>query len=403
MNVTEQTNEQLIQSKIIEISQFQSTANEAKPGENRVCGTKYTKKKKRKRKTNTSRPDQCCFILPPPKSRRCRLTRAPNAKFCGIHRMQQESIASAGSIVQKSNMESISQPPVVKTIPCPYCGHLLRDRKLQRHIRRCIALHNTQFSTNVSNSSNNKEDVPDDILQLCHAREKAKGCLDFKQADLLRNKIWAAGYTIKDVKQIDGNNVTYSWTCRRASPSPDAPLASTRRKGQNRGPESARRRRNRKIQQQHNAKKPRIAKFAAFLRHQFGMSYLRQGRGVLDVAGGKGKLAYKLAIEMGIPATVVDPMPMRFSPRKTKDILNLALCWQKKKECTSVNTSLPSTQVTMSNIYKTELSKISQKANPPQCSANRSGILCRVSKCKNPAKGGYVLTEFKCVEIIFLV
>ena len=42
----------------------------------------------------------------------------------------------------------------------------------------------------------------------------------------------------------------------------------------------------------------------------FGREVLRAGGGVLDVAGGKGALAFELANLNGVPATVLDPRPL---------------------------------------------------------------------------------------------
>jgi hypothetical protein len=50
----------------------------------------------------------------------------------------------------------------------------------------------------------------------------------------------------------------------------------------------------------------------------FGVDYLQSGTGVLDVAGGKGELSFELLNLNGIPATVVDPRPLRLYRYKRK-------------------------------------------------------------------------------------
>lgn len=45
----------------------------------------------------------------------------------------------------------------------------------------------------------------------------------------------------------------------------------------------------------------------------FGDSYLRSGSGVLDVAGGKGEVAFELENLNGIPTCVVDPRAMELN------------------------------------------------------------------------------------------
>jgi hypothetical protein len=50
----------------------------------------------------------------------------------------------------------------------------------------------------------------------------------------------------------------------------------------------------------------------------FGEEYLRSGSGVLDIAGGKGEMAFELTNLNGIPCTVVDPRPMDLYRYKRK-------------------------------------------------------------------------------------
>ena len=54
-------------------------------------------------------------------------------------------------------------------------------------------------------------------------------------------------------------------------------------------------------------KDTRAVHFAALLVREFGRDNLREGRGVVDVAGGSGDLAFQLSVRFGIPCTVVDP------------------------------------------------------------------------------------------------
>jgi len=295
------------------------------------------------------RPNQCQFIIPPPKSRRCNLTAAPGAQYCGVHAV---GGAGTGSDVER--------------VLCPFCGDRIRATRLQKHVRRCNEVKRARSSKPRSTDSRasgndadtssataspvaNKASIPADVVDLCSRRSQAKGRKDFAAADELRSQIWARGFIVEDVKKEatgpSGDRViTFDWVCKPAQNVQPATEPLKRRKGQNRSADSARRRRNRKVQQRNAAKKPRIAEFAAFLVAKFGLDVLRQGRGVLDVAGGKGKLAYHLAVERGIPATVVDPMPLRFSPHKTKDILKRALAWKLGTETdTAVCAQPPST------------------------------------------------------------
>eukprot|EP01063_Lacrimia_lanifica_P008780 TRINITY_DN15821_c0_g1_i1.p1 TRINITY_DN15821_c0_g1~~TRINITY_DN15821_c0_g1_i1.p1 ORF type:complete len:422 (+),score=141.63 TRINITY_DN15821_c0_g1_i1:49-1314(+) len=61
--------------------------------------------------------------------------------------------------------------------------------------------------------------------------------------------------------------------------------------------------------------------FRKFLLEKFGEERLRQGSGVLDVAGGKGELGFQFVNLNAVPSTVVDPRPMelaQFSARYTQ-------------------------------------------------------------------------------------
>ena len=57
----------------------------------------------------------------------------------------------------------------------------------------------------------------------------------------------------------------------------------------------------------------RVTVFRTWLIDTFGEARLRAGAGVLDVAGGKGELAFELSNLSGIPATVCDPRPLQLS------------------------------------------------------------------------------------------
>ena len=58
----------------------------------------------------------------------------------------------------------------------------------------------------------------------------------------------------------------------------------------------------------------RFPAFADFLLETFGYEALCAGRGVLDVAGGSGGLAFELAVRRQIPCIIVDPRPFRYTP-----------------------------------------------------------------------------------------
>lgn len=56
------------------------------------------------------------------------------------------------------------------------------------------------------------------------------------------------------------------------------------------------------------AKSRRAHMFAAWLIRTYGRDFLRKNGGVLDIAGGKGKLSVELALQGGIRCTIIDPL-----------------------------------------------------------------------------------------------
>ncbi|EFN53720.1 hypothetical protein CHLNCDRAFT_136575 [Chlorella variabilis] len=59
----------------------------------------------------------------------------------------------------------------------------------------------------------------------------------------------------------------------------------------------------------------RASAFRRFLIDTFGREKLREGAGVLDVAGGSGELAFELCNLNGTPATVLEPRPLELHKR----------------------------------------------------------------------------------------
>jgi hypothetical protein len=115
-------------------------------------GGDASRSKKKMKGPKLARPNQCQFVVPPPKSRRCSLTAAPHARFCGIHKVAGElqliAIAGAddatGSFAAGAAAAAAAPAAVAAAgtgqTPCPYCKHLLRQGKLAQHVRRCIEL-----------------------------------------------------------------------------------------------------------------------------------------------------------------------------------------------------------------------------------------------------------------------
>lgn len=64
---------------------------------------------------------------------------------------------------------------------------------------------------------------------------------------------------------------------------------------------------NQKSAKEIKKKETRASCFAALLVERFGVDNLREGTGVVDVAGGSGELSHTLFYRYGVPCTIVDP------------------------------------------------------------------------------------------------
>ena len=87
----------------------------------------------------------------------------------------------------------------------------------------------------------------------------------------------------------------------------------------------------------------RVSVFRRWLLRTFGEEFLRSGSGVLDVAGGKGELAFELLNLHRVPSTVVDPRRLdlaRFSSKLVAGFYHRTLRGFNSAECQSPPASL---------------------------------------------------------------
>ncbi|KAG8457344.1 hypothetical protein KFE25_014073 [Diacronema lutheri] len=72
------------------------------------------------------------------------------------------------------------------------------------------------------------------------------------------------------------------------------------------------------VRRHHAKKDSRHQHFVSWLCDTYGEDALRAGSGVLDVAGGAGGVAFQLSVRREIDVVVVDPRPVRCSPRQRR-------------------------------------------------------------------------------------
>ena len=185
------------------------------------------RRKKARRGPKPIRADQCHFVVPPPKNRRCNLTAAPGSKFCGIHaRLEEEEEAGSSCEDAGGSAPTSTAGPRVGSTSCPYCGHVVRQyTKLAKHVRRCAEVARLQPQSKSAGGAGigsaerttvdgvvgalsivsdgfldaTDDHVPENVLQLCRDRAEAKSRRDFATADRLRELVWAAGFVVQDI------------------------------------------------------------------------------------------------------------------------------------------------------------------------------------------------------------
>eukprot|EP00124_Ichthyophonus_hoferi_P005691 Ihof_evm3s904 gene=Ihof_evmTU3s904 len=135
---------------------------------------------------------------------------------------------------------------------------------------------------------------------------------DYQAADRMRDQLLALGVTVGDTPE----GTVWSWITESV-PIVSPPVSSE---------PSARKLRYKRKNEMRRAKKPRAQLLAEWLVERVGLKQLQAG-GVIDVAGGNGKLMYELCVVRGIPCTVVDPRPLSLSPYTTSLLLKRCREW----------------------------------------------------------------------------
>jgi hypothetical protein len=170
------------------------------------------------------------------------------------------------------------------------------------------------------NETENGKKQRADPVEICALIQKRKACLleqRLEEADAIDAKLEAHGVALKSQHDIDATQ----WYYIRAADYTEARLGAAR----NRTGPTHRERQSKLRQARSVGKKVRFQHFCDFCVETFGMDRLKEGGGVLDVAGGKARMALELCLERHIPCTVVDPSFSKLSDFTAKRIATLAL------------------------------------------------------------------------------
>lgn len=163
--------------------------------------------------------------------------------------------------------------------------------------------------TSQTKNQGNSESLGSKVRELGLKRDMARACGDYVLADKLLSELWVLGYDC----QYDPKTNVSKYVLRAKVTKPVRKPSSERFRGK------LMKKKNNKMR----AKKSRFSDFAAFLVSKLGgVEKLKQGKGVLDIAGGKGTLSFRLAFDYGIPCTIIDPIShVRLSPKDTTKVL----------------------------------------------------------------------------------
>lgn len=159
--------------------------------------------------------------------------------------------------------------------------------------------------------------VPENITVLVECRQEARRNKEFEKADSIRAELFSHGWTVEDDNDIS--------TCTPLSTTP-LPLP----KVEKRLSDSVRRKSARRKNVRNRLKKARFALFADFVIDTFGLTRIQTG-GIIDVAGGKARLALEFTVRRKVPCTVVDPRSVRLSAFTTRSLVTMAYEWEEKK------------------------------------------------------------------------
>ena len=194
---------------------------------------------------------------------------------------------------------------------------------------------------------------PSDVLKQITQRQEAKKNGNYELADKLQKDILNQGWVLQE-KQ----GVTH---CR------------PKKRSNTRALDNHRRQTTRKKQQYVRKKKTRFPIFVDFVidtffndtignngipsENQLEKVVTDRNINIIDVAGGKARLALEFTLDRNIPCTVVDPCTTRLSAFTTRRIVNLAI---DEKE-TNNDPTLPNIPIEKHNQHDLELSSIFHK------------------------------------------
>lgn len=165
-----------------------------------------------------------------------------------------------------------------------------------------------------------------EVTELLKIRDEARRMQDYKKADNIRDELKQKGILIEDT------STGTTWRYITNDSTKEVKNKLTKSKQSHRNKKTAKKRTRNVL------KKKRFSSFATWLINTFGYDRLKGG--VLDVAGGKGKMALEFAYHRNIPCTVIDPKIQPFSEFTSNMLLKSSMTAESVKSSYDINSSM---------------------------------------------------------------
>eukprot|EP00121_Abeoforma_whisleri_P010590 Awhi_evm2s9769 len=180
------------------------------------------------------------------------------------------------------------------------------------------------MNQNCEGLSIDKTEIESRVENIAEVRKKGQ----YGKASQLRRELFELGVSIKDQ-----GDQTFTWYVNKKNGQKTAKKNAAEDDSEFNGEDgpvkllgdTKRRSKQRRKNVKNRLKNIRFESFANWLEVTYGREFLCSGNGLVDVAGGKGRMALELCFNRNIPTVVVDPKSMKLSDFTTHRIVKSAL------------------------------------------------------------------------------